>query len=259
MKVSYPKIRLPNIDRAKHSVFYDVESHIAAGHNYYGISESNSVHEITHGINGVLRISNKKPAFYCLNDIAFLLEPTESTRLTHAAQFVPKELMGDAYQHYMVEQRFPHPKFPGSLGWDGEPLYIFDEFSAYINGTECIVELIKSGNFVVTDDTYRPTLGKVLQFAGYSSAVIAAIITYERGYDISPVVEFWNYQYKRALGLLAESNKLRHRKLYDAEHDKILDRFVNSKLSRYITKDKIREDTVEPKKVVPERPETDYL
>lgn len=224
MKTSYTKIRSPNIDKNKHPIFYDVDSHIAAGHNYYGVHEENSVHEITHGVNGVLRIRYDKPSFYCLNDVIFVLENTKSTRLTHAQQFLPKDLIGDAYQHYMIEQR---------RSWDDYPLYIFDEWSAYINGVACIVELIKSGNFVQTDDTFRPTLGKMLQMAAYSAAIIAAVMTNEADYDIIPVLEFWNYQYDRSIKLLSESNALKHRKLYDADHDIYLNKFLKSKLSRY--------------------------
>ncbi len=253
MKILYPAIRLPTtVDRAKHVVLYDTESHITAGHAYYGISESNTVHETTHGINSVLRIKHEKPAFYCLDDIVYLLDNTKSTRITHALQFVNRDLAGDAYQHYMVEQRFPHPKFPGSLGWDDYPFYIFDEWSAYINGVECVVELIKSGNFVITADTYRPTLGKALQMAAYSAAVIAAIITYERGYEINQVVELWNFQYTRTLALLNVSNELKHRKLYDPAHNVYLDKFVKSSLSAYIAREKevIREEPTKPSETI---------
>lgn len=237
MKTSYPTIRLPNIDKNTRPIFYDVESHIAAGHHYYGEDESNSVHEITHGINGVLRIKNRCAAFYCLDDIAFLLKDTKSVRILHAHQFIPKSLRGSGFEHYLNFQM---------KDWDAQPLYLFDEWSAYINGSTSVIKALQLGVFETTmrkDGLKQTTMLRMMEMAAYTSAIIGAIIKYEPTYDIHPVIELWNYQFSRLESLLVANEEIKHRRVYDKEPREYLDKFLNSNLSIYLHKYEVTDES----------------
>ncbi len=82
-------------------------------------------HEQTHQLNSELR--NKRPGhnnvIYVLGGIAMHIKEPRITlsRVGQLAQY-----KGSAYKLYIAE---------ASQWWNNEPLYLFDEWSAYINGT----------------------------------------------------------------------------------------------------------------------------
>ncbi len=107
-------------------IIADIESHLPVGHPYRDSDKITWVHEGTHGINSRLRNEFGRPGFYVLNNKAVLLKGEPRTTLTRVARLVPVSLRGDVYYLYLVEQR---------RWWDNQPSYIFDEWTAYINGT----------------------------------------------------------------------------------------------------------------------------
>lgn len=131
-------------------VWSDIESHIQAGHVYRGDNPITSVHETTHGINSNLRqvysragktVEHEGRALFCSlsginafyvlqNRAAIILEP--STTVSAAAAAVPKSLQARTFNLYMVQQ---------ARSWNDTPLYVFDEWVAYTNGSACRVDL----------------------------------------------------------------------------------------------------------------------
>jgi hypothetical protein len=116
-------------------VLSDIEGHMPAGHIYKDSDKITWAHETTHGINSHLRqkFSNgqKMNGFYCLNNkAAMILEPP--TTISKVAGLVPSSLRGGVYNLYLVSQ---------ASSWNDTPLYIFDEWIAYTNGSDCRLDL----------------------------------------------------------------------------------------------------------------------
>ena len=135
---NWPKVRTVTNDKLG-KILQDIDSHMPAGHQY---SDSNKVtwaHETTHGINANIRNKNqdstKVNGFYCLNDRACVIYEPKTT-IRAFASTVPKELRGPSYNLYLVQQ---------TSGWNDRPLYIFDEWIAYTNGSETGRELNHQG------------------------------------------------------------------------------------------------------------------
>lgn len=154
-------------------VLSDIDSHMPAGHIYQDNDKITWGHETTHGINSDLRMKfsrrttiydndpNKmvlgqtentellgqmiddaygNPAFksyaringfYVLEDRAVIIDEP-STTITAAANLVPRSLRGGVYNLYMVEQ---------ASSWNDTPLYVFDEWTAYGNGSAVRLDL----------------------------------------------------------------------------------------------------------------------
>ena len=108
-------------------VVTDIESHLPAGNVYQDADPITWCHEGTHGINSILRNRMRMPTFYVLNNRAVPL-PEPATTLSAVAQVVPATLRGDVYGLYLVEAQ---------SDWNEQPSYVFDEWSAYINGSDC--------------------------------------------------------------------------------------------------------------------------
>lgn len=155
-----------------------------------------SAHECTHGVNAALRNSHSmgrldifiepskilgitvgKPhpklvqgfagisggfggeinAFYVLKNRAVIL-PEPAFHKGDITQFIPNSFRLDRYATYVA----------GQHDWDGQPLYIFDEWTAYINGAMTATDLAKSGELKAggTDWVMGP-----LEFVAYGLAV----------------------------------------------------------------------------------------
>jgi hypothetical protein len=131
-----------------------------AGHIYKDEDKITWGHETTHGINSNLRMKFSSRnnggvvqllgtwvddvhghkvfksyarinAFYVLENRAVVIEEPNTTIET-VAQLVPRSLRGGVYQLYMVNQ---------AKSWNDTPLYIFDEWTAYTNGSEVRLDL----------------------------------------------------------------------------------------------------------------------
>lgn len=135
---NWPRVR--NVTNEKlGKILQDIDSHMPAGHQY---SDSNKVtwaHETTHGINSNIRNKHqdatKVNGFYCLNDRACVIYEPKTTIRAFAGT-VPQALRGPSYNLYLVQQ---------TSGWNDRPLYLFDEWIAYTNGSETGRELNHQG------------------------------------------------------------------------------------------------------------------
>lgn len=134
----WPKVR--NIsDTTLGVILTDIESHMPAGHIYRDSSKMTWAHETTHGLNSNIRNkhpdSSKVNGFYCLEDRSCIIYEPKTT-IRKIAPLVPSALRGPSYNLYLVQQ---------TSGWNDRPLYIFDEWIAYTNGSLCGKEMNVNG------------------------------------------------------------------------------------------------------------------
>ncbi len=145
----------------------DIARHLPSqyGDTYWDSDPITAGHETTHGIQAHLR-NYETPAsigwnaFYVLdNKAAFVAEP--AMRKSDIAPFIPLPLHGDRYATYIT----------GQTGWDDTPLYVFDEWTAYINGAEVGVGQVAAGLYTGawTDAVMGP-----LEFSVYAIATAMA-------------------------------------------------------------------------------------
>jgi hypothetical protein len=117
-------------------VLNDIESHIEDGHSYRDNRLMTWAHETTHGINNNIRNDHDGfNGFYVLNDRAILIQEPK-VLLSQVASKIPEDLRGPSYNLYLVQQRWD---------WNERPLYLFDEWTAYTNGSACGIELNLAG------------------------------------------------------------------------------------------------------------------
>lgn len=171
----------------------DVESRLPpeSGTQYRDKSRVTWCHETTHGVHAALRIRYGKPAFYPGDGRCALVDAPPLT-LTEVAAAVPPQLRGGRYQVYLVSQR---------RDWDREPLYVWDEWVAYNNGTTTGIE--EGGRTGVgagaSDDAVA-----CLELSGYALAVSAA--ARRKGVPVSePFRAFLASELRRSLGLYAKA------------------------------------------------------
>lgn len=120
----------------KSGVFFDVDGHMPANHQYSDADCITSTHETTHGVNAAIRMIMCKQrfrvnCFYVLDDRFVAIDEPNIT-LTYVAQRLPWSLRGSGYQLYLVQQ---------AGGWNDCPLYIFDEWVSYCNGVDAGIEM----------------------------------------------------------------------------------------------------------------------
>jgi len=117
----------------------DIDCHLQAGHIYSDPDVVTYGHETTHGVNSRIREEFKVDnGYYLLDDRCFTISDPNFT-LREVAEAVPQDKRGRMYNLYLVEQ---------SQYWNNKPLYVFDECTAYINGTIVGIELNKSDRAV---------------------------------------------------------------------------------------------------------------
>ena len=130
-------------------------------------------HETTHGINAHIRnnynnTGRQANGFYCLNNLAaIVIEP--NIRKSNIAAYVPGNLQGSRYSLYIL----------GSPDWDDSPLYIWDEWVAYTNGTAVAIDLVNSG---LWHYEWRDACAGTIEFVAYALAVGMAVEALDPGY-----------------------------------------------------------------------------
>ena len=182
-------------------VLNDIVSHEAPG-------DSNSYddlvtlgHETCHGIHAYIRnkfnkLGRKANGFYVLNGKGVLVaEPR--IRKSQIGQFVPKSLQLSRYNLYVA----------GQTEWDDTPLYIWDEWNAYVNGSATGVDLFKSGKWKAGS---RDAVFGTLEFVSYSIAVAMAVQKYDEEYfrTNKQFRHFLAWNLKRGMDLYLEGSKV---------------------------------------------------
>ena len=126
------------------SVYGDVMSHSQERPFGDQNGRSTNAHETAHGIHSYLRNKYTSPqkrvnGFYALDGRGVIVQEPK-LRKNQIANFVPKsfrEFCADRYNLYVTGQR----------EWDDTPLYIYDEWTAYIIGAKCNVEDVQAGRY----------------------------------------------------------------------------------------------------------------
>lgn len=174
----------------------DLQSHLPAGHPY-----GTSGHECTHGIHSYIRLKyagqGRINALYFLNDRAvILIEP--NTTLSNVAKQVPVSLRGDIYNLYLIQSQ---------SYWNNSPLYLFDEFAAYINGSLVGLDLAKNGNW--HGGKRSDTVQYMLESSVYClvlTSVVVNISNVQKEYDdTSNFKALMRWQLRRAMQIYKES------------------------------------------------------
>ena len=166
------------------TVYADIINHCADYKSFIEKGDKpTSGHECTHGINAAIRnqAGDKVNGFYCLDDKSIVIrEP--GFRKSEVIKFIPKEFQGSRYNLYVVGQK----------SWDDCPLYLFDEWSAYINGGTVAAE-------IGTPEAGSDWLLGPLEFCAYGLAV--CMMADEKGMLTPDLASFARYQLKRAFKL----------------------------------------------------------
>ena len=172
----------------------DIANHLPAsyGDQYWDSDPETAGHETTHGINAELRNNHndtgaRANAFYVLGDkAALVIEP--GILKSDVAAYVPASLQGPRYATYVT----------GQTAWDDTPLYLWDEWDAYINGAEVAIDQEQHGLWTQgwTDAVMGP-----LEFCAYALAEGEAVEAKDPTYFASnkQFREFMAWQLKRAM------------------------------------------------------------
>lgn len=164
------------------SVFADVLGHSKGEPFGTAFGRSTSVHETAHGIHNEVRNEYNrlgKPranAFYFLEGRAVIVEEPK-IRKSHANKFVPEKLRSYRWKLYMA----------GQMEWDDTPLYLCDEWVAYILGGMCGIDDVKNGRH---KGGWTDGVSGCLDFSIYSLGLCMAIR------EGDPVYWRENQQYK---------------------------------------------------------------
>lgn len=124
------------------SVYADVLSHSKDSPFGSANGRATNVHETAHGIHSYLRnkysreLGKKINGFYVLKSRGVIIEEP-NMRKSRIAEFVPQNLRSYRYSTYITGQR----------AWDDTPLYIYDEWTAYVLGGMTNVDDVKNGNY----------------------------------------------------------------------------------------------------------------
>jgi hypothetical protein len=121
-------------------------------------------HETTHMINADIRNAHgygNNAGFYVgNNNAAIMLQPNFKKSII--GSYVPKELQGISFEQYVV----------GMTEWNDSPLYLYDEWCAYINGGKAAVDLVEKHLY---KDGWTNAVSNPLEFSVYACAILLAI------------------------------------------------------------------------------------
>ena len=149
------------------SALADIANHLPSsyGSTYDDADLVTFGHETSHGIHAHLRnyennTGKRANAFYVLGDkAALVVEP--AIYKSDVAAYVPSSLREFRFSTYVT----------GASAWDDTPLYLWDEWNAYVNGAEVGVTRVNEGQW---NDGWRDQSGN-LEFVVYAIAVAMAV------------------------------------------------------------------------------------
>lgn len=136
--IDVPQFRTP----PEQSVYGDVLAHSQKTPFGDSNGRATNAHETGHDIHSYLRnkytseIKKKVNGFYVLQGRGIIIEEP-NIRKNQINSFVPQSLRSYRYSKYLV----------GQQEWDDTPLYIYDEWSAYVLGGKCNVDDVQNGRY----------------------------------------------------------------------------------------------------------------
>lgn len=149
------------------SVYGDVMSH--SRERPFGDKDgrATNVHETNHGLNSWIRskymseTGKKVNGFYVLDNRGVVIDEPRF-RKSQVVKFLPKNLQSYRYSMYIT----------GQAAWDDTPLYICDEWVAYVNAAKCNVQDVQTGRY---KGGWTDGVSGSLEFSIYSIALAMAI------------------------------------------------------------------------------------
>ena len=165
--IDYPATRTGS-DRTWGAVLTDIHNHLPPryGDMYWDSDKITAGHETTHGINSDIRnyhndTGRRANGFYALEGRGVIVEEP-NIRKSAVAAYVPASLRGSRYELYIV----------GQTAWDDTPLYVFDEWIAYVNGGAVGVDRVDAG---LWREGWRDGVAGQLEFNVYALALAMAV------------------------------------------------------------------------------------
>jgi len=190
-------------DPAWGTALADIANHLPAsyGDQYWDADPITAGHETSHGIHAHLRVyvhqgSERVNAFYVLGDrAAYVVEP--GIRKSAVATYVPASLRGSRYALYVT----------GQTAWDDTPLYLWDEWNAYVNGAAVGVDLATHGLWT---RGWRDAVMGPLEFCTYALATGMAVRAGDPTYFAANTQfkEFLAWNLRRAMDLFRAGRTL---------------------------------------------------
>lgn len=157
-------------------------------------------HETSHGIHAHLRnyendTGARANAFYVLGDQAALVEEPD-IRKSDMIPYVPASLRDFRFGTYVS----------GASSWDDTPLYIWDEWNAYVNGAEVGVGRVQEGKW---NEGWRDQSGN-FEFVVYAMALAHAVSELDPSYfaDYAQFREFLMWNTERAMALFEQHQSM---------------------------------------------------
>jgi len=176
------------------SVYGDVISHSQEPPFGDAHGRATNSHETGHGIHSYLRnkytreMGKKVNGFYCLEGRGCIIEEP-NIRKSDANKFVPEKLRSYRWTTYMT----------GQMAWDDTPLYIYDEWTAYVLGGKTNVDDVQKGRY---KGEWTDGVSGCLGFSIYATAICMAVKEKDPAYWES------NTQFKNfTIWMLKESHK----------------------------------------------------
>lgn len=178
-------------------VLRDVVSRLAPGDDRRAVDPRfpddhiTTVHEGTHFLNSNLSTPGTR-GFYTLYGEGWRVPCPKHTRLTQVAALIPERLRGKVFKTYLLDSK---------KDWDAFPLYLFDEWLAYQNGSLVRVEM--------GWDKRGETVQYMAELAIYSCYVLEAIDQNEGdSYPIDELAEFFDFLLERSRIIAPEFDTL---------------------------------------------------
>jgi hypothetical protein len=175
-----PKVQLQLIDVPKYrsieddTIYGDVLSHSEKTPFGNAHGRATNVHETAHGISSELtnkyykNYSSKIEGLYYGNGKGIILESPQ-LKINEVSAYIPEKFRSYRFQLYFIDQL----KY-----WNDYPLYILDEWTAYIWGARCAVEDYKTKNI----DTKADSVSGSLEFSLYTMGLCLAIKAKDNDY-----------------------------------------------------------------------------
>ena len=169
--VKVPKFREINED----SVYADVLNHSKDRPFGDQHGRSTNVHETGHGIHSYLRngytreLGKRVNGFYCFDGRGAIIEEP-NMRISHIRRFIPENLRSYRYKLYLVDQ---------ARSWGDMPLYIYDEWVAYVLGGTSNVDDVKQGRH---NGKWSDGVSGCLGFSIYAVATCMAVKEHDPEY-----------------------------------------------------------------------------
>lgn len=149
------------------TVYGDVISHVQGNPHGDANGRSTNAHETTHSINSEIKSSHYNQSvncngFYVLEGRGVVLQEPK-IKMSNIVQFVPQNLRSYRWHLYMENN---------ILEWNDTPTYIFDEWTAYVNGGACAVDDVKQNKYV---GGWRDAVSGCCDFSIYAIALAMSV------------------------------------------------------------------------------------